>query len=114
MRILFILNESPYGSERSFNALRLAKTLAVGGANISIFLMADAVYCAKNAQDVTTGHFNIGQMLENLLQSSEILLCSTCMDARGLTDEDVIDGAARSSMKTLAQLTQDADKVLVF
>lgn len=114
MHTLFILNESPYANEKSFNALRLAKALAAVGDQISIFLMADAVYCAKTAQDVTKGHLNIGQMLEGLLQSSDILMCSACMDARGLTDADVYLGAARSSMKALAQLTRDADKVLVF
>jgi len=40
--------------------------------------------------------------------------CGTCMDARGMTDDDIMDGARRSSMDELAAATVAADKVLVF
>jgi uncharacterized protein involved in oxidation of intracellular sulfur len=36
------------------------------------------------------------------------------MDARGLDDDDVVDGARRSTMPELADYTLAADKVLVF
>jgi uncharacterized protein involved in oxidation of intracellular sulfur len=46
-RILFILNDPPYGSERSFNGLRLAGAMTRrGDAEVRIFLMGDAVGCA--------------------------------------------------------------------
>ena len=44
----------------------------------------------------------------------QILLCGTCMDARGLTDAEMMAGAQRSSMAELAAATLEADKVLVF
>ena len=43
-----------------------------------------------------------------------LLLCGTCMDARGLTEADLIEGASRSTMDELAQATVTADKVIVF
>jgi uncharacterized protein involved in oxidation of intracellular sulfur len=43
-----------------------------------------------------------------------VLLCGTCMDARGMSEDDVIDGAARSTMDELAETTLAADRVLVF
>ena len=43
-----------------------------------------------------------------------LLLCGTCMDARGLTGAELIDGARRSSMDELAGAILQADKVLVF
>jgi uncharacterized protein involved in oxidation of intracellular sulfur len=36
------------------------------------------------------------------------------MDARGLLDEDLVDGMNRSTMAKLAEETAAADKVLVF
>lgn len=36
------------------------------------------------------------------------------MDARGLRDEELIEGCHRSCMSELAELTINADKVLVF
>ena len=49
MNASFILNDPPYGSERSYNGLRLAVALAKQDQNntITIFLMADSVTCAK-------------------------------------------------------------------
>jgi len=41
-------------------------------------------------------------------------VCGTCMDARGLKDEDLAVGARRSTLDELADWTLWADKVLVF
>jgi len=49
MKILLILNDPPYGTERSYNGLRLAKALARKDAEVTLFLMVDAVRCAKRA-----------------------------------------------------------------
>lgn len=118
MKILLILNDAPYGSERSYNALRLAKSLVKHdpAVEMTLFLMADAVSCARHDQKPPPGYYNIEIMLNTVLhnKSTDILLCSNCMDARGLTDKDIIDGAQRSDMNTLSRVTFDADKVLVF
>ena len=47
-------------------------------------------------------------------RKASVLLCGTCMDARGMTDGDVMAGARRSTMAELAAATLAADKVLVF
>jgi len=114
MQILFILNDSPYANERSYNGMRLAKTLIVDGVEVVVFLMADAVYCAKTAQKPPKGHINLEQMLEDFLKFGRILMCGTCLDARGISDDEILETASRSTIKELAQLTQDADRVLVF
>ncbi|MCU7849781.1 MAG: DsrE family protein [Candidatus Thiodiazotropha sp. (ex Lucinoma kastoroae)] len=80
MDILIILNGPPYGTERSYNGLRLAKAL----------------------------------ILNAVIRKGEVLLCGTCMDARGITDEDIAVGTRRSTMQALAERTLAADKVLVF
>ncbi len=45
MKILLIINDAPYGSEKPYNAMRLAMALQRGqtDAEVRIFLMADAV-----------------------------------------------------------------------
>jgi uncharacterized protein involved in oxidation of intracellular sulfur len=43
---LFILNDPPYGTERSYNALRLAGALATrDGEEVKLFLIGDAAAC---------------------------------------------------------------------
>ncbi len=112
--ILIILNDPPYGTERSYNGLRLAKALISKEANVSVFLMADAVACARRGQNLPQGYYNLELMLKAVIRKGEVLLCGTCMKARGLKDEDVIEGAKRSTMPELAERTLTADKVLVF
>ena len=112
---LFIVNDAPYGNERAYNALRLAGTLAAReGQSVRLFLMADAVSCAKSGQRVPEGYYNVQVMLGKVLRKGEVGLCGTCMDARGLRDDELIEGARRGTMAQLADWTAEADQVLVF
>ena len=55
-RTLFVLNDPPYGTERSYNALRLAGSLARrGGEEVKVFLIGDAASCAKKDQTSPAG-----------------------------------------------------------
>lgn len=114
MSMLMILNDPPYGSERSFNGLRLARALLDKGEKVTVFLMADAVACAKQGQKVPNGYYSIERMLKPVVRSGELLLCGTCMDARGLAQNEILEGARRSTMDELAGKTIEADRVLVF
>lgn len=117
MNVLFILNDPPYGTERSYNGLRLAIALIKNDPSIdvTVFLMADAVSCARKGQKTPDGYYNLERMLKRFATGHhKVLLCGTCMDARGLTEADLVDGATRSSMDELAKATMAADKMLVF
>ena len=117
MTTLFILNDPPYGTERDYNVLRLATALQKSDPNdeVVVFLMADAIGPARRGQTVPDGYYNLERMLRRVLASQgRVLLCGTCMDARGMTEADVMDGARRSSMDELATATASASKVLVF
>jgi uncharacterized protein involved in oxidation of intracellular sulfur len=117
MRALFIINDPPYGTERVYNALRLAHALVKKdpAAQITVFLLADAVIAAKTQQKTPEGYYNIERMLKRVIGSKgSVLLCGTCMDARGMNEAELLEGAQRSTMDALANATVEADKVLVF
>jgi uncharacterized protein involved in oxidation of intracellular sulfur len=117
MRTLLILNDPPYGGERTYNGVRLASALLKRNpkAQVVLFLMGDAVVAAKKGQATPEGYYNLERMLGRvLLAKGRVLLCGTCMSARGVTDAEVIDGAERSTMDVLAEECADADRVLVF
>ena len=116
MKHLFVLNDAPYGSERSYNALRLARQmLKTGGEEVKLFLIGDAVACAKAGQKVAPGYYNTGDMLGMIVRhGGEVGVCGTCIDARGIAATELIEGAPRSTMEQLAAWTQWADKTLVF
>lgn len=112
---LFILNDAPYGSERAYNALRLAGAMAEKpDQKVRLFLMADAVGCAKAGQKVPEGYYSVQLMLGKVLRQGEVALCGTCMDARGMGEAEMVEGAKRSTLAQLAEWTIEADKVLVF
>lgn len=117
MKALFVLNDPPYGAERCYNALRLAHALLKNGPamEVTVFLLADAVVAARKGQKTPDGYYNMERMLKGVVAGKgEVLLCGTCMDARGMVEADVMDGARRSTMDELAAATLAADKVLVF
>ncbi len=117
MKILFIINDPPYGTERCYNALRLAHALHKNDpeTGITVFLMADAVIAAKAGQKTPDGYYNMERMMQRVLSGKgQVLLCGTCMDARGLNDAEMTPGAQRSTMDELAVNTLAADKVLVY
>jgi uncharacterized protein involved in oxidation of intracellular sulfur len=111
MKTLFILNDPPYGTERVYNGLRLAHALLKKEpqTEVTVFLMADAVVSAKAGQKTPDGYYNVERML-----NGKVLLCGTCMDARGFDDAALMAGARRSTLDELAAATAEADKVLVF
>ncbi len=113
---LFILNDPPYGTERSYNGLRLAGSLATKeGEHVQVFLIGDAAACAKAGQKVPNGYYNVERMLRLVTRrGGEIGVCGTCMDARGITDEELADGCHRSTMDELTDWTVQAERVLVF
>jgi uncharacterized protein involved in oxidation of intracellular sulfur len=114
---LFILNDPPYGTERVYNGLRLASALLKSDpqTRVTVFLMADAVVAAKAGQKTPDGYYNVERMLKRMLAGNgKVLLCGTCMDARGLDEAALMPGARRSTMDELATETATADKVLVF
>lgn len=116
MNYLLILNDPPYGTERSYNALRLALSLRKSeGAVLKIFLLGDAVSCAKAGQKTPEGYYNLERMLKGLTtRRIPVGACGTCMDTRGLTDAELLEGVHRSSMDELTTWTMEAEKVLVF
>ncbi|MEQ1589330.1 MAG: DsrE family protein [Gallionella sp.] len=116
MKTLFILNDAPYGSERTYNSLRLAGALSKQeGHSVRIFLIGDGASSAHRNQKVPPGFYNTETMLGNVVRhGGEVGICGTCMEARGMADGDIADGTHRSTLAELAEWTGWADQVLVF
>ena len=115
VNVLVIVNDQPYGSERPYNALRLAGALSKReGVEVRVFLLGDAVACAVAGQQLPDGHYHLDRMLKPLLRRGQVGLCGTCMDARGLREDQMVDGARRSTLEELTDWTLWADKTLVF
>ena len=117
MNVLLILNDPAYGTERSYNGLRLARQLKKENPDLDVrvFLIGDAVSCAVSGQKTPDGYYNLERMIRALVTKKvDIKCCGTCLDARGLTEDSLVSGAKRGSMSDLAKWTSESDKVVIF
>lgn len=115
-KILPIINGPAYGADETFNAIRLANALTRrDDTQVTVYLMGDAVTCAIAGQKTPDGYPTLDRMLKTFARhGGHIACCSTCLDARGLTKEHLIEEAPRSSIDELAAWTVHADRVLTF
>lgn len=115
MNVLVIVNDQPYGSERPYNALRLADALSKRDeVEVRVFLLGDAVACAIAGQQLPEGHYHLDRMLKGLLHRAPVVCCGTCLDARGLHEEQLVQGARRSTLEELTDWTLWAEQTLTF
>ena len=111
--ITIILNEPPYGTEKSYNGLRLAISLQKNGENVNLFLMADSVFCALKGQDTPNGYYNIERMIRLFIgNGGQVSTCISCMKARGVTRDSFIDDVKEGNMDILEKWISESDKVI--
>ena len=117
MKILIIINDAPYGTEKAFNALRIANQLNKENpdAEVRIFLIADAANCAIAGQITPNGYYNIERILKlSLNKGAKVKICGSCAEARGLINLSLIERAEISNLAELTNWVLDSDKVLTF
>lgn len=72
-KYLIIVNDSPYGIERPYNALRLAMNLSKkSGVSVFVFMVGDGVLCAKKGQKTPEGYYNIERMVHSLARKGKV------------------------------------------
>ncbi len=117
MKILIVINSAPYGNENCFNALRLAMALQADAAKpeLSLYLLGDAVNAAIPNQMTPQGYYNIERMIQSVMaHQGKAFACSSCLQARGLMEAELIDGIEITTMPEMAGLVVKADKVMTF
>ena len=117
MKILIVINDGPYGTEKAYNALRLANQLNKDHAEVEVrvFLMADAASSAIANQNTPNGYYNIERMMKlAITKGTKVKICGSCADARGLKQAPLIEGTEMSTMAELTNWVVDSDKVLTF
>ncbi len=117
MKTLIIINDAPYGTEKAFNALRIANQLNKDfpEKEVTIFLMADGVNCAIPNQNTPNGYYNIERMIKlSTHKGTRLLLCGSCLEARGLKNIQLVEKSEISTMAELTKLIVECDKILTF
>jgi len=116
-KILILINDAPYGTEKAYNAFRLAMQLGkdYGEAEVRVFLMADAVNCAISNQTTPDGYYNIERMLKSIIaKGAKVKICGSCAGTRGLKSAQLIEGTEISTMAELTKWVVESDKTITF
>lgn len=115
MKILFLLNDAPYGSDKNYNSIRTAIQLKKQDSSnkIWVYLMSDSVTGALQGQKEKTGQYNIGEMLTDIIHNGgEVKLCTSCAESRGVNS--MIPGATLGTLPDLTKWIIESDKCLNF
>ncbi len=105
-----IITDAPYGQEKPFTALRIVQ--AAFQHKVNIFLVEDGVYVAKRGQKADV---RVEDMLKDAIRSGvTVRLCGNCAEARGLSQDELVEGAEMGIMKELVEWVDRSDKVLTF
>ena len=105
-----IITHAPYGQEKPFTALRFIQ--ASFQHKVNVFLVEDGVYVAKKGQDADV---KIEAMLRDAINSGvNVKLCGSCAGARGVSQDEIVDGAGMGTMEDLVNWVDGSDKVLMF
>ena len=115
MKVLFLLNASPYGSDKNYNALRTAIHLQKQNkeAQVFVYLMSDAVTSSIAGQKTKGDDYNTGEMLTQIMQAGgQVKACTSCSESRGVTT--LVTGAVMGTLTDLTDWITISDKVLTF
>ena len=117
MKILIVINDAPYSTEKAYNALRLANQIGKDheGTEVRIFLMADAAACALANQKTPNGYYNIERMIKSALKKgAQVKICGSCAEARGIKEAPLIEGTKISTLEEFTNWVVDSEKVISF
>jgi sulfur relay (sulfurtransferase) complex TusBCD TusD component (DsrE family) len=108
-KLTIILQEAPYGSEKAYNAFRYASALLANQVIVNVFLLADGVGVAKRGQKTPTCYYNTANMLGDLFaRGVKVKTCETCCAARGLSQQELIEGVEIGRLIDLAHWKKEA------
>ena len=107
-----VIADGPYSKERPYTMLRFAYTALLEGHKINIFLVEDGIFVGKKNQDPAT-YDNVGKWVKDVIsEGANVKACGVYMKARGLTEDEFIDGIEKTTMNGLIEMCIDADNVI--
>ncbi len=107
-----VIGDGAYTSERPYTMLRFAYTALLEDHKVNIFLVEDGIFVGKKNQNPTT-YDNIGKWMTDVIsEGANVKACGVCMKARGLSEDELIDGIEKTSMNGFVEMCEEADNVL--
>ncbi len=107
-----VIGEGAYTAERPYTMLRFAYTALLEGHKINIFLVEDGIFVGKKNQAPMT-YDNIGKWMTDIIsEGANVKTCGVCMKARGLAEDELMEGIEKTTMNGFVEMCEEADNVL--
>ncbi|MHB1131100.1 MAG: DsrE/DsrF/TusD sulfur relay family protein [Chloroflexota bacterium] len=110
--LTIFLATTPYGCQNTQTALRLAETALDRGHRVVLFASADAVHnftAGQKPKGVPYAEEGFNRLIEKGLL---VELCGTCLNFRGVSRENLLEGAEPSSLRTLFEIVGESDALV--
>lgn len=106
------IGSGQYTKERPYTILRFAYTALLEGHMVNIFLVEDGIWVGKKGQDPKT-YDNVGKWLADVIkEGAKVLACGVCMGARGMSEDELVDGVSKTTMNGFLDMCVEADNVM--
>ena len=106
------IGSGQYTKERPYTMLRFAYTALLGGHKVNIFLVEDGIWVGKKNQD-PKGYDNVGKWLKDVIdEGAKVLACGVCMGARGMSEDELMEGVSKTTMNGFLDMCVEADNII--
>lgn len=104
------IGSGPYTQERPYTMLRFAYTALLQGHKVNIFLVEDGIWVGHKDQNPTS-YDNLGKWMSDVIEEgAKVLVCGVCMKARGMSEDELIEGCTKTTMNGFLEMVEEADK----
>jgi tRNA 2-thiouridine synthesizing protein D len=106
------IGDGAYTTERPYTMLRFAYTALLEGHIVNIFLVESGIFVGKKNQDPTT-YDNVGKWLKDVIEEgANVKACGVCMKARGLSEDELLEGIKKTTMNGFLEMCEEADNII--
>lgn len=114
--VTIVIQNAPYQSDnKAWHALRFAGAALTEDMDVRVHLLDEGVKVGIRGHDVPEGKVNIEELISELIECGlEVRACGMSVDDFGITQEELVDGIEKSSMKALASWVGSSDNVMTF
>lgn len=109
MKLGIVLNSND--AEEVWNAFRFGNVALKKNHAVRIFLLGKGV----EAEDIKSERFPVKEQMQAFIDNKgDLLACGTCLNARAITKDTLIDGVEVGTMLKLAGWIKESDSALSF
>ncbi len=104
----------PYTNQDLDTAMNIAEECLNRGHEVALFLFSDSILASNAKVKPVRSDRNIPARMRSLIEEKDLRvdICGICMEYRGVSPEDAVEGAKPSGLPELASLVMSSDRFI--